>query len=225
MPCRIAIIDLDDTILDTSLLYYDARDTIFARFIQEGLPEDRLLPLFLEKNETARKKGNTDRHAYANVFREMYIELFKGAPNILTYEFIEIFCRQIYTTAPSIIEGSLDLLKGLYRKNYYVVCYTMGDKEIQYDRLYKQSELGSYFDKVSIVKKKDTEELTNLLTSLNTYPEECIYYGDSPKLDAIPATNLGIRTFIRRTEAYTADQFPESVVIINDPREIISYLE
>lgn len=192
------IFDLDDTLLDTSDLYWRARSAFVEKVSQEGF--DRLIVIDeFEKVDTKNiQKWGFSPHRYGKSMTETYLLLsykfdYKAKPETLT--FIHEFCSRIVVdTVPETVEGAIDLLEWAYKK-FHLVVLTRGEEKLQHRKL-KESKLIDYFKEIYVVPFKNRQVFEFVLTQTGFKPEEAWVIGDSIKSDINPGILAGTKCIL-----------------------------
>jgi putative hydrolase of the HAD superfamily len=199
MSCQqLLIFDLDDTLLDTSDLYWRARSAFIETISKEGF--DKLIAVDeFEKIDTENiKKLGFSPHRYGKSMIETYLLLcsrFNHQAQQRTLAFLDDVCsRIVFDTVPEIIEGAIELLEWAHRE-FYLVVLTRGEKKLQYRKLQK-SNLINYFKEIYIVPYKDRQVFQSVLTKTGFKPEKTWVIGDSIKSDINPGILVGAKCIL-----------------------------
>jgi len=241
---KIAIIDVDDTILATREVYGPVREKIFKIFDDLRLTPYAyaepftnsnscigLYNMFKQLNKPAKAVGNTDLTVFPNVFVTMYqtllhrrkgtvgpIQQLTDPAEVNISRTIYDIAYSVYETAPPVVDGAVEFLLRLSRRGWEIVYYTMGDKAVQGNRLFEQTDLHKYADEIHIVKQKTVEEFKRFVeydldVMWESVEVRIISIGDSP-LDSVPALAYNVPVFIRHTEYHPESDFPNADRIV-----------
>lgn len=199
MGCeQLLIFDLDDTLLDTSDLYWRARSTFVKKISKEGFKEQIIIDEF-EKIDTVNMQSlGFSPHRYGKSMIETYLLLcsrFNHQAQRKTLAFIDKVCSKIVVnTIPEVVEGAIELLEWAC-KNFYLVILTRGEKTLQYRKL-QETKLIRYFKEVYIVPHKNKQVFQSVLTKTGFKPEKTWIIGDSIKSDINPGLLVGAKCIL-----------------------------
>lgn len=185
---KLLIFDLDDTLIDTSDLYWNVRES-FISYISDNNSNKQELENIFEKIDTQ----NTAIYGYHPKRYEITMLQMCNELNIdLSIEQKATICsiaNRIMNDVPNEIPGALDLLEWTYER-YTLTLMTRGIDEVQNKKIKKYS-LTKYFKYIEIVDKKDEDKFLNLINKLGVQPSETVIIGDSIKAEINPALNIG----------------------------------
>jgi putative hydrolase of the HAD superfamily len=187
------IFDLDDTLIDTSHVYWDARNAFTKLFSHHNVPEKEIIDIFENIDEKNMQAYGLSPERYGHSMLQAFKQISKSHridQNKIDQSFIEELALRVPTTIPNLIDGALELLKWS-SKRYTLSLLTRGIPEFQLKKI-KALEIEKYFTTVQVVEKKGTNEFQNFLLKINANPSECWVVGDSIKSDINPAIALGI---------------------------------
>lgn len=186
------ILDLDDTLVDTSDVYYRARQR-FARV---------MACVGFDPREAVREfeRIDTDRITECGIGPERY-----GGTMLATYESlaasrgiriceavrraVERCGRTIFRRVPSAMPGADDFLRWA-RQRFVPHLVTRGVEDVQGRKLEKHA-WKNYFASVHVVPRKSAAVFRNILDTIGAEPSESWFVGDSVKSDINPAIELG----------------------------------
>ncbi len=231
---NLIIFDLDDTLLDTSDLYWRARSLFVEKVTKEGFDEKLIIDLF-EKIDTENiKKLGFSPHRYGKSMTETYLTIcskinLKVQPETLTF-LNEVCSPIVVNTVPEILNGAKELLEWAYGK-FYLVVLTRGEENVQYRKL-QESKLIKYFGDIYVVPCKNLQVFQSTLATTGFDPEKTWVIGDSIKSDINPGILAGTKCILYnyKHHSYSWIQEHDSKPIgkfyrVNDLREIRSLLE
>lgn len=194
---KVLIYDLDDTLVDTSEVYYSVREKFLQILIDEGFPSEKILDLF----ETIDTKNITIYGHRPERYKISMLETYDSCckkfsflikDNILKE--LEKCGKTILEKMPLLIDNALELLEWGY-KNYRQVLFTRGLESLQIQKI-THVGLTHFFDKIKVVSTKDKQILSGFLSEINACKEDCWIIGDSVKSDINPAIELGINCIL-----------------------------
>jgi putative hydrolase of the HAD superfamily len=186
---KLFILDLDDTLIDTSDIYYVARESFIELFTGKYLTNS-IIDTF-EKIDTENfNKYGYDPHRY---FISM-VDTYKTLENLNDLQDIipEIKkCYNLLFSKPKLISGAIELLEFLRKSHKKLCLFTRGKKEFQN---YKIDSVGirHYFDFIKVADNKDAKLFKEIIDRLGYSIDETVIIGDSIKSDIIPCMELKI---------------------------------
>lgn len=199
MSCqKLVIFDLDDTLLNTSDLYWSARSTFVKKISQEGFDEQIIVNEFERIDANNIKKLGFLPCRYGKSMAETYLFLcsrFNCQVQKNTLDFIDEVCgRIVVEKIPEVVEGAVELLEWAHKK-FYLVILTRGVDELQYRKL-QESKLIHYFEKIYVFPHKDKKVFQFVLNEVGFEPEETWIIGDSIKSDINPGILAGAKCIL-----------------------------
>jgi putative hydrolase of the HAD superfamily len=191
------ILDLDDTLVDTSDVYYMARETFLEQMVSLRFPRIQVLETF-ERIET--KNINQ-----LGIFPERYSQSMAEAYHLLCAkrkiqplkkmeELIGKTGRIVIQTVPKPLPGAFPLLRWL-NSHYFVVLVSRGDDYYQRKKV-KAAGLDPYFHRLFIVQEKTSSTLKKIARSLGRDIGSSWVIGDSIKSDVNPGIKAGARCIL-----------------------------
>lgn len=114
-------------------------------------------------------------------------------------EILEIGLASLFTLLPENlvlppVPGAIDLLKDLY-KDYELALVTLGQKDLQLQKLKKAGIQPQYFSKIIVGQGKNKKaEYEQILKEFRVKPQETFVCGDRVPVDLTPAKELGMKT-------------------------------
>lgn len=186
---KLIILDLDDTLIDTSDIYFEARKS-FVKLFNGSFPEKYIIDTF-EKIDTANfSKYGYDPVRYYMSMKDTYKTLVSS--NALQ-EFIPNIkkCYNLLYSKPKLISGAIQLLDDLRKRKSTVCLITRGKEEFQNYKI-DSVNIRHYFDHIKIVDNKDSILFKKVISALNFTLDETLSIGDSLKSDIIPCMELNI---------------------------------
>lgn len=221
------IFDLDDTLVDTSHLYWTVKKSIIDKVsskVNISLSE-------VDKTFENIEHKNTDTHGHIPERYSISAKELCKYYNISDYSDIVDIAKNIYLTQPEVIPYAFELLDWC-KNNFNIVLMTRGVEKTQYEKL-EASGLDKYFkpDVIRIVPYKDSSVFLKFITELNTTPEKCWIIGDSVKSDIIPGVEAGIKVihynYTHHTYEWLQDKMEteHTYTSVNTLKEVKAILE
>jgi putative hydrolase of the HAD superfamily len=198
------IFDLDDTLIDTSHIYWSARNAFTNLFDHEVIPEPEIIEVFEKIDENNMALYGLLPERYGHSMRETFdhiSELYKISSSIAVKKSLEEISLFVPNTIPELIDGALDLLDWT-SKRYNLSLLTRGIHDFQLKKL-RHHSLDKYFRLIKVVDKKDVKEFSALLEHIDAKSNQCWVVGDSIKSDINPAFELGIMPILYQYSHHT----------------------
>ncbi len=178
------IFDLDDTLVDTSDLYWRARSEFIKLFVNYKVDELEILETF-EKIEANNIKidGIIPERYKKSMYETMNFIKNNHQLNLsanLEKE-IEVIGDIIISKIPDLIDGAIDLLQWS-SQNFNLVLLTRGIENIQYNKIKKWS-LNRFFKEIYVVETKNSDLFLSIIAKFDQNPTNCWIIGDSIKSD------------------------------------------
>jgi len=186
------IFDLDDTLIDTSHLYWSVKYDILNFIHSKSNVSYKELDIMFEEIEHKNTiKFGYDPSRYKISANELCSKC--DIKDIKDINYINKIADRIILDDPKLIEGAEELLSYLYSK-YNLVLLTSGIQKLQFRKI-KNNGLNRYFGEknTKVVEKKDLKIFIDFLKELSLLPENCFVIGDSIKSDINPAMECGIK--------------------------------
>lgn len=186
---KLLVFDLDDTLLDTSDLYWKVKEEFIQFIYKEGNDKDELRNQF-EKIDTANmKEFGFSPIRYRYTMSQMFQAIF-GSVSQSEQDKIFQIANRIYSEVPRVIEGAIPFLD--WAKDFFTIALlTRGEERLQRYKI-DQRDLQKYFnDRIQIVDFKDEFIYREFINSLGFNCSDCTVIGDSIKSDINPALKIG----------------------------------
>lgn len=189
---RLIIFDLDDTLIDTSDVYWRAR----TRFVQElealDLDPDEITELFEDIDSENIKTFGFAPERYGKSMLATYEQLLKrhdrhAGPEILRV--IESCGKAIVESLPRLIDDADTLLKWALN-HFQLVLLTRGELVLQMRKL-ESAALSKYFSEIRVVADKNADTFRELIKNAGYSPEKTWVIGDSIRTDINPGILAG----------------------------------
>lgn len=153
------IFDLDDTLIDTSHVYWDARNAFTHLFTDRGITESEVIEIFEKIDEQKMRIYGLSPERYGHTMREAYKHISKShkiKSSIDNDSLIEALAIKVPTTIPDLIDGALEVLEWTSQR-YTLSLLTRGIPEFQLKKI-KTLKIDKYFKAVQVVEKKGIYE-------------------------------------------------------------------
>ncbi len=197
MNHKTLIYDLDDTLVDTSDVYYSARTSFLGLMESQGISSEEALKLF-ESIDTK----NVEIHGHKpERYKISMLEAYEAICHRLKAEKSPVVINElercgntILEKMPELIQDAIELLRWGHRK-YRQVLFTRGIVSLQMQKIH-HAHLSEFFDIVKIVGTKNAATLAELIEEIGAECQDCWVVGDSVKSDINPAIELGIECIL-----------------------------
>ncbi len=194
---KLIVFDLDDTLLDTSDLYWRARSAFVKKLVEQGIDERILIKEFEKIDSINMKTFGFSPKRYENSMLATY-ELFVDQLNSHVSEQIisdiKACGRLILEELPKPLDGAKTLLQWA-SEHYVLAMLTRGEDSFQREKLIK-SGMFEYFDFIRVVPKKDANVFREFLQDMGYSPKNTWVIGDSIKSDINPGIEVGATCII-----------------------------
>ncbi len=230
---ELLVFDLDDTLVDTSDVYWRARTGFVQALATQGIDPDTATEEF-EKVDTLHIEtmlfapqlyGKSMSVTYSNLLEQLNL-----APSVIILEQITVLGRYVLDHLPEPIDGAHELLDWAV-KRFQLALLTRGEDKLQRRKLEK-ARLSKYFDIVQVVPYKDATTFRTIIKEADQQPEATWVIGDSIKSDINPGLNAGAQCILyayRHASYQWRQEYGYSPVkpfyIINKLREAKDLLE
>lgn len=191
------IFDLDDTLVDTSDVYYRARTCFLDVLRRVGIAPNLALKRFeeIESSHIAEygfapeRYGKSMQVTYDMLARECGLSAREDIKKRL-----EECGRIVIEECPQLIDGALEVLDWA-SKRYEMCLVTRGIADLQ---LRKTARVGisQYFKRIEVVAQKDADVLRRIIEKEGSAPSATWVIGDSIKSDINPAVEVGARCIL-----------------------------
>ena len=190
MGVRLAVLDGDDTLWSTEVLYDEARQA--AGRIVAGVGVD---PLEWEAIERKLDVENVARFGFSSErFPTSCVEAYRaiGSPTLPAVEAeVRRAAESVFSAPAPLVPKARAVLEAL-AASHQLVLMTKGDAEVQRRRL-ETSGLGDLFADVEIVLEKGHDHFSRLLTRFGASAAVSWSIGNSWRSDIEPALAAGLR--------------------------------
>lgn len=192
------VFDLDDTLLNTSNVYWLARKLFVEKLSEElQINEDKLIEEFEKIDHLQMQQLKHSPYRYT---RSM-IETYKSVSHKINHQIseetlkaIKDFGRLILKNTPNTIKGAKEILDWS-SQNYSLALLTRGENSFQKKKLHK-NELYKYFDFIRVVPHKNAEVLKKFIQDIGFDCQDVWVIGDSLKSDINPGIEIGAKCIL-----------------------------
>jgi putative hydrolase of the HAD superfamily len=186
------VVDLDDTLVDTSHVYWTARSGFVEALAKRGVDSVAAIEFFEEQDASNMRAMGFDPERYTKTMLDVYRRLVDsgelGADQALADE-----CRShgriVIDQLPALIGGARELLTWAH-DHFRVI------KESLQKRKIAHSSIGEYFDEINIVSTKGPEQFAQLISAHDARPNDTWVIGDSIRSDVNPAIHVGANAIL-----------------------------
>jgi putative hydrolase of the HAD superfamily len=207
------ILDLDDTLVDTSDVYYLVREKFLQQMIGLGFRRSEILETF-ERIETKNirllgifpnRYAQSMTESYGKLCAKKGIEPFKKLEKL-----IQKIGSTVGKTVPKPLPGAISLMRWLY-ENRFVVLVTRGVTHHQRMKI-DSTGLQRYIHKCFIVQRKTASVLKSIAKKLGRDIQSAWVVGDSIRSDINPGIRAGARCILyeyRHKKYYWRQEYGE----------------
>lgn len=223
------ILDFDDTLVETTIHFYQAQDEFAAEMSKIGFEKEKVIPV-LEKIdiENVIKSGGFYKHCFPNAMGDTYqyfCKLIGKKVCVNTKIKLENIGWQVFEREPEDIPGAKEVVAEL-AKEFPLFLVTKGDQENQIKRV-KQKGLYDYFQGVYVVSNCKEQELSNIINENNLEAGYSWMIGNSMKSDINPAVKQGIKgihVVHPHTWSFEEEEPFGDYIEVDDIRQVISVI-
>jgi putative hydrolase of the HAD superfamily len=189
-PERHILIDADDTLWENNI-YFERATEQFMDFLDHSTLTRSEIQLVLDEFERA----NAREHGYGS---KVYTRSLEDCYRHLAERNIdESALEQVMRIGASILEQELELIPHVettlahLNRHYLITMCTKGDPEEQWIKI-DRSGIAHWFHQIEVMREKDMDAYSDILTRLGSSPTEAAMIGNSPKSDINPPLALGM---------------------------------
>jgi putative hydrolase of the HAD superfamily len=190
---KLLIFDLDDTLIDTSGLFFDIKVRFFLRLQLRGFKASDIVRTYDEiDTRNISLYGYVSERSIVSM-RETMESLYWKAGRHFKRGDLEALVRigsPCLSKAPPLFPGAKRLLAWCHG-NYRLALLTRGSLSLQSVKV-ASHRLARYFEVVRVVSAKDQQVFEDLLRLFKCKPASAVSIGDSPRFDILPALDLGM---------------------------------
>jgi putative hydrolase of the HAD superfamily len=196
---QLIIFDLDDTLVDTSDVYWRARTLFVKELARTGWNPDEITELFEEIDAGNIKSFGFAPDRYGRSMRATYNH-FLQQHNIpadpATLRTIESCGRVILESLPELIRDA-DILLKWASERCELALVTRGEPVLQ-TRKIEHTDLLHYFRVVKVVADKDADTFIQVIRDMGSTSEKTWVIGDSIRTDINPGVMAGAKCILYR---------------------------
>lgn len=187
------VFDLDDTLIDTSRVFFEARESFVAAMVGCGYAERAVRHTFevTDERNLARLGYVSERNLVT--MRESYEALLPTQSHsfsaVILQRIAHIGVKCLYKL-PRPLPYSRKLLTWCSRR-YRLALLTRGSEALQNAKIEKMG-VRHLFEKISVVERKDSRSFEHIVDFLKCRPEQCVSVGDSLRFDVLAAIEIGM---------------------------------
>ncbi|MFI5160726.1 MAG: HAD family hydrolase [Sphingobacteriales bacterium] len=190
---RLIIFDLDDTLVNTSDVYWVAKSSFIDVILKntqlstsyiDNLFEEIDTENLLKFGHSPKRYGKTMLDVYKYLLNEGYIQSKNKVENQIV-EAGEIIIK----TIPSLLPGAIDLLEWCKTK-FTLALVTRGEDELQSKKI-QYNSLHDYFDLIKVVKEKSDSDFLSIIETLHFQIKDTWIVGDSLKSEIETGLRIG----------------------------------
>lgn len=187
------IFDLDDTLIETTRYFNEAKERFRVLMEREGFPGEEAVKKLNEFDiANVKKMGGFMKECFPRALGQTYeyfCSLYRRTPDPQKKEEVERLGWELFTREIELVEGAEEVLKEL-AKAYPLYLATKGDPQLQLAKV-KASGLARYFRRVYIFRVKRTAEYLYLARDADLAVMESWIIGNSMKGDINPGIRGG----------------------------------
>ena len=214
------VFDGDDTLWSTEPLYDRARQRAREEVVRAGLDgaewEDLERRIDVENVRhlgfSVERFPTSCAQAYEAVARA---NNSPASPAVI--ERVRAAAQTVFGEDPPLVPGARELLEGLRAQGAKLALLTKGDHDLQLRRV-KHSGLADLFDVIQIVEEKPPTAFREIITQLQTEPENTWSVGNSVRSDILPAIEAGLRAIWIDAHVWEHERFSET---FSHPRVLV----
>jgi putative hydrolase of the HAD superfamily len=224
----LVIFDLDDTLIDTSDLYWKVREEFIDLFKTDIIARESIRDIFESEDSKNMVTMGFSPYRYGVTMNNV-VDLLNNQKSLKNSieikERIKVISNKILFEIPSLIDGALDVLKILKAKQVELALLTRGSLEVQMRKIWHH-KLDKYFKKIKVVAKKDDHEFSRIISEMHATRQNSWIIGDSIKSDINPALQINSNAIqvIYKHEHYNWLQEHDAVPINNSFKTASSLL-
>jgi putative hydrolase of the HAD superfamily len=187
------LFDLDDTLVDTSDIYWKSRSEFIKLMAELGYDSDYVLEKFEEIDSRNLSKFGYVPQRYCTSMLDAYkfLVLSNNQNAIISIENkIKKIGAIVRDEVPGLIDGALELLDRVKSNGFRSVLITRGIEEVQRKKI-RTHGLEKYFDKIEIVLNNKVDLFRREIADAAISLDKCWVVGDSIKSDINPGLEVG----------------------------------
>lgn len=234
-PLPLLIIDLDDTLVDTSHVYWLSRSKFVDALTAHGIDPIEAVELFEEQDALNLQDMGFSPERYSKTMADVYDRLVtvgRLAPRKDLAADLLAHGRIVIDQLPELIAGAREVLDWA-QKRFQLVLLTRGFELLQMQKI-AHAAIAEFFDEINVVGTKGPEQFADLMRKHKSEPSQTWVLGDSIRSDINPAMHAGANAILYayshhsyywRQEYgvvpegyfYKIDYLPETISILENP--------
>jgi putative hydrolase of the HAD superfamily len=190
---KLLIFDLDDTLVDTSHIYWLARSQFLKVMERIGFPQKVVMERFENMDGSLMKKFGHKPERYEKSMLATYADFAMSVgenQSIVAMTKIKSAGKIVPTSIPRVIPGARRLLRWAKQQEYKISLLTRGEVRLQKKKI-KENQLAEYFDDICIVGRKSKQEFRQAMRRAGSHPRDTWVIGDSIRSDINPGLQAG----------------------------------
>ena len=196
---QFVVFDLDDTLVDTSDVYWRARTQFIEQLASCGYSSARTLEIFESIDSGHIKTYGFAPERYRLSMMATYNRLLAESASVADPMLINEIYRcgdLIHETLPQVIDGARELLDYASRR-FELALLTRGDEVLQHWKL-RELGLSRYFSTIKVVANKSADTFRQLICKAGHASEQSWVIGDSIRSDINPGISAGATCILYR---------------------------
>ncbi len=193
----VIVFDLDDTLVDTSHVYWVARSDFVNVMADCGLDPSVVINKFEEIDGDNMNSMGFSPGRYGKSMKDTYQWLVQNS-NLVASTRIETLVNHagnlIFSRMPELIDGAQELLEWCYTR-FDLILLTRGFPELQMKKI-EVSNIGHYFSSIKIVSDKKVSDFREFILETGHSLRNAWVLGDSIKSDINPGIELGLKCIL-----------------------------
>jgi len=225
---RTIIFDLDDTLIQTSKIYNQARTEFSAVMSELGFLENDILEKLdeIDIGHISQQGFTKERYPYSLIKTyHHYIKKTGKEVDLKMEKKIANIGWKVFRQTPELVKGAEEVLSYL-RNNYILILATLGDPEIQNKKIF-HSGLKPYFSAIYILNHKNDQEYLQILKEHELKKEETWLIGNSVRSDLNPGLRLGLNCILIPANTWKFEEeepISDQYIQLDYLTEILNYL-
>ncbi|HPN32444.1 MAG TPA: HAD family hydrolase [bacterium] len=219
------VFDLDDTLVKTTAHYINTEQYFADLFGGFNIPREEILELIKIADLKLLEEFKYGYHWYQQGLESVYDVLSKKYSIFiknLKEKLNEKIKYEFQESPVELWDDSAGILKYFKNKGYNLFVMTLGEFNIQMDKIIR-ADIKNFFNKIFIVSKKDDADFQNLIEQTGLVPSKSYFVGNSIVSDMIPARKAGFNCVLydKHTTFYGLQvDIPEGINVISDLSEL-----
>ena len=196
---QLVVFDLDDTLVDTSDVYWRARTQFIEQLASSGYPSAQTLEIFESIDSGHIKTYGFAPERYRLSMMATYNRLLAQSGSVENPTLIKEIYRcgdLIRKTLPQVIEGARELLDYVSCR-FELALLTRGDEVLQHWKL-RELGLSRYFSTIKVVADKSADTFRQLICMTGHTSDQSWVIGDSVRSDINPGIGAGATCILYR---------------------------